>query len=233
MLREHAISIRKDSRRVVIFVHGLDGCPVGTWGAAESPGAFLRRVVKEGHDRDVLTIGYPARPLQFSKATGCTMKAIGEALAVTLLGQLERHTRLDVVAHCMGGLLAVNALHRLATGAADARRRVVHADLGLHLIDAPMLIPALPPPDWLQMLIRRLGVDQLPLQQSVDWLNSAQSTRVTVITSTTSWVRDFAPGAVGTKAMTHALPMEHDALPRAPAAGPFPTLEIVQAALAF
>lgn len=226
------IARRPGAAGVILFLHGLDGGPLKTWGMPGHPGTFPLRLGAARPYDDVLSLGYPARPLDYTRRSGLTIPRVATELATTFAQLAPRYRRLDIVAHCMGGLVAIDALRRCWQANASQAGRLAALDLRCVLLDAPLLIGPTVPPHWLARMIVRLGIDDATLELGVDWLRRVRPMRCIVATSSLpGWVRYFQPNAAGRTEDRHVVALSHDAISRAPLEGTFAPLTITLQAL--
>jgi pimeloyl-ACP methyl ester carboxylesterase len=111
---------RKDRDTVIVFIHGFNGDPVGTW-TNEKTGAYFPKLVADDKDidADVYVYSYPS-PARWLLASDHAQ--LVPTLAADLITTVESEIlakgkhRIVLVAHSMGGLVAWSMLCATRTG---------------------------------------------------------------------------------------------------------------------
>lgn len=201
----------------MVFAHGLDGGPWSSWGA------FPARVAQAVPSLDVLTLSWPSKLGQFLTETDHTVPAIIEALVPVLRAELASYRRCILVLHCLGGLVMLGALHRLAKTGTDLVQQVG----GVLLLDAPLLAPGPDAPAWIHRGMAAMGLEAAAMAALVEWVRAACPTGVVALRGTEAgWVEWCHPFALTPPKRSHRITASHTGLATAPAEGAFQPLEM-------
>lgn len=209
----------------LLFIHGLDGDPLLSWGEADCPGAFIRRLAAV-RSANAFTVDYPACLKSFAANSRYTVRDIADELSEPLSELLSRVGKIEIVAHCLGGLIITQSLRRAFERSTAIRSRLAGANLRMAFLDCPQLAPN-PSSPWLGRLIDVLGVAPDELRRNVAWLVSERPPSVAMVPVEPSWVAACSPFSAVDYRFT--LPLSHERLAKAPRRGSFAPLEILAA----
>lgn len=105
---------RSRNRDAIVFVHGIAGDPLNSWGSPGNPGAFLTRLGNRVGNVNIFTGGYRSDLEAIFNDRQLTLEALVSGWHDLLVAQvLAHHDRVVIVAHCLGGLLTTMATQKL------------------------------------------------------------------------------------------------------------------------
>lgn len=232
------LAIPPQATTAVVFVHGLGGHRLKSWGAPGQPGAFMARLQADLPQVAVATYSYTSelktivadQTLTLSKMANEWARQIRQVL-------LTRFDTVVIVAHCLGGLLTTMGISALLAecGSSDSerlrRKRVI-----LFLLDAPHDLPSQGPWPWLSGFLDALKLSPEAFRASAAlWRKSVLapnnfplSVQAYALTSgQNGWVTALHPDADLPPERVCKAHLSHEDLARAPADGVFMPYEFV------
>jgi hypothetical protein len=219
----HTIAAAPSPAPLVVFLHGLDGDALTTWGLPTESATFPRRVAAAFPGCAVVSLGYPARLGRFLREPNFTVAPIAAALAETLAILGDGRPRVAIIGYCLGGLLASLALRQI-------RPEGCGPPAFLALMDAPLLLPAAGDP--YPEVTSALGFEPEPLAVNVAWLRDevlgSRLRLATIVSEAPGWVAPYAREALSPPAPLARVAGDHLALARAPTTGDFAPLDILR-----
>lgn len=247
------------STHLILFLHGLDGHWRESWGQrrtagklgnaskADTAGNFMERISAHFANARVASVDYPSSMAGFASDAHGKVSAVAEAWADQLEADyLGHYASVAFVTHCLGGLVTLQALRRLAERAVEARQRPkggalpalkvgngqTNTLLFCLLMDTPLRWPrqALALPNPITGVIQQLGINEADLAANLAYFESAEGMETmqlaSVASSIQNWLSPFDPLALARPAASWHLSVRHEDLSRAPAFGPFEPLSI-------
>lgn len=218
---------RPGARECVVLAHGLGGDPFSSWGAPGSPGACAERLARDLPAASFFYLDYDARVQTRLDSGARSLPALAEDAAAAIAALLERHARVALVGHCLGGLLLRFALRHLLTqtrGVPLSSARRADAALTLVLLDTPedWPLPSAPGPGpdrRIAAVMRAIGLDAGALRASARWWSDKQGpagavTDHAVLSTGESWIAPLGPGAPVPAARRATLDCAHADLTR-------------------
>ena len=207
----------------------------------------MERISAHFANAAVASVAYPSTMAGFASGEHLNVSAVAEAWADQLAtGYLGRYASIAFVTHCLGGLVTLQALRRLAERAVEARQdprggalpalkvghRQTNTRLFCLLMDTPLRWPrqALAQPSPIMRVMQQLGIDQANLAANLAYFESPEGMEAlqlaSVASSMQNWLSPFDPLALARPAANWHVPVRHEDLSRAPAFGPFEPLSI-------
>jgi len=99
---------------VIVFIHGIAGDAIGSWGAEGEPGTFPRRMAAAIPAADIVLGGYRSDLDSIFDDDALTLESLIEDWKTVLSEHvLSRFGKVFFVTHCLGGLLTTMAVRRL------------------------------------------------------------------------------------------------------------------------
>ncbi|WP_397423429.1 alpha/beta fold hydrolase [Phenylobacterium sp.] len=225
MIRLTRVGHGGSADRVHVFIHGLNGDPLETWGAAEARGAFIHRLAGALGGR-AFTAEHPSSLAAYAFDPQQTIASVATGLAEAMAGVVSGAQRIDVIGHCFGGVLASQALVTLWRESPVGREWLARADLRVVFLDSPQLLPGNPSP-WLARLLSVVGAEPAALRANVEWLLRERPSPCLALRSQEEpWIDDCAPFACAAPEDRATLALPHTALSRCPLEGAFAPLDL-------
>ncbi|WBO21385.1 hypothetical protein [Sphingomonas abietis] len=225
MIACHEITRGTAQGPAMLFLHGLDGDPIATWGVAGAGAVFPRRLAAALPAARILSLGYPAALAVYRQRPELSLAIVAEALAERLAPILSHRPALGIVGYCLGGLVAAMALRRLAG-------TMTLPPTLLCLMDAPLRLPG--EEDPFPQVGAALRLSGTELADITDWLHLSYRPgafeMVSMLSSAPGWLAPYARDALSPPAPLVRLPGDHLALAMAPETGDFAPLRCVIAA---
>ena len=242
----HVVANPVGSDHLILFLHGLDGHWSESWGQPGTPGSFTHRISAHFAKAAVASVAYPSSMAGFATGAHRTACTVAEAWADQLAADcLGRYASIAFVTHCLGGLVTLQALRRLAERALVARQGQkvgksafqqgdgqASTRLFCLLMDTPLRWPnqELPEPKAILRVMHQLGITEADLAANLAYFASPEGAETlqlaSVASSVQNWLSPFDPLALAQPATSWRLPVRHEDLSRAPACGPFEPLSI-------
>ena len=252
----HVVANPVGSDHLILFLHGLDGHWSESWGQPGSPGSFMHRISAHFANAVVASVAYPSSMAGFATDADRTVPAVAEAWADQLATNyfaadcsaadcLGRYASIAFVTHCLGGLVTLQALRRLAERGLGARQghkvgksALQGADgqantrLFCLLMDTPLRWPSqvLPEPKPILRVMHQLGITEADLAANLAYFASPEGAQTlqlaSVASSVPNWLSPFDPLALAQPATRWSFPVRHEDMSRAPARGPFEPVSI-------
>ncbi len=139
------------ARTVVVFVHGLGGHRLKSWGAPGQPGAFMARLQHDLPQVAIATCNYVSELETILANDKLTLEAMAHdwsgQIREVLLAQFDT---VVIVAHCLGGLMTTMGVCALLAECEPSDAEALRGkNLVLFLLDALHDLPEDGPGSWL------------------------------------------------------------------------------------
>lgn len=217
-------------RCAVVFIHGIAGDALGSWGPEGEPCVFPRRIAEELHRPDVLLAGYRSDLDSIFDDEALTLDTLTKSWKALLLNHVFlKYEKVFFIAHCLGGLLTTMSL-----------RQIIQDDWVMPAIRILLLetLHILPPKHALRMgtggIALALDCDALEFSENVSFWNSVFSRQRVIsfdfraeamIGRLEGFIAPWRPDACLPSAAISRCNLLHDNLSRPPVDGPFPPLD--------
>jgi len=219
------------ARGVVIFLHGLNGHCLASWGRPEHPGAFQHRLAAAFPDTAIGYYDYPSHAERILRDEALTLERLAHDWLKTFRGELlPAFERIGIVHHCIGGLLTRFALRRWMSQAGDDTVRDVR--VMLHFLDTPEDWPDKVPSARVRGIMRGLAIDEITLRGCATWWSARSSVAGSVedhavISAQDNWITPFKPGSTIPARRVLISNVVHAELSCAPMIGRYPPYDYV------
>ena len=221
---------------VIVFIHGLSGHPLDTWGDDEAPAAFAHRLADDFPDVAIATFDYPSSAQRIVDDPDLTFDAMVMSWENVLCEELlRRYCDVAIVAHCLGGTMTMTALRRLLTfdGVEDEGGDLRTERITVFLLDTMHELPAAGASEWIVGLTSALEFRAETFRTTNTFWHRRPTTArpvvetFAIVSSGECWVTPFRPDADLPESCIDRCPQSHVALTKAPRAGTFAPYDAV------
>ena len=236
-----SVSEPAEANAAAVFVHGIAGHFLNSWGPEGLPGTFLKRLSFDLPHVAVFTADYPSDMDRVIDDDALTLQRLVDCWADKLgYSLMNRFTSVAVIGYCLGGLLTTMAIRQwFHRDTRWSQRLFSHEDrMMLLLLDVLHQVPTKEDQkDGLVGLRSALQCNELAFQKNVDfWKKLVGSSHVgeglpievhALLSQGDSFVRSWSPHAHLPKNRVHQTDVSHENLTRPPLSGAFFTYDFV------